>query len=295
MKISDRRTLEWWEAPGINGREDFDEEILYLGSLAEALQDVPKWAIAVRDLMPRWGFEPCAHRFPDGLEQVVTMIGLERAFPRIGGCGDVPFPIHRALEYWGRSLVRWSQRGRANGPLANLNGVSGCAHPEAALATGEAVLALSRGRTALDATLEDWIDRGKDPMTQSITDGDDAPLVRVLRHACCFNVFDNLAHLTRAFARGETPQVQVCSASLANVQRLDPDRGLWLRAMVRALGRWMEGRPPNDGFCASVHARLGSQDPLRGWLVGSLYKTLKLWAEFLDRECGRRPRYRSLV
>jgi len=295
MRISDKRALEWWEAPGISGREDYDEEILYLSSIAEELEETPRWAVAVRDLMPRWGFEPCAHRFGEGLEQLITMIGLERAFPRVGGCGDVPLPVHRALEHWGRNFVRWSQQENVNGPLGRLNGLGACSHPEAALATGEAVLAVSRGRTALDATLEEWMERGRDPMTRALTDGDDAPLVSVLRHACCFNTFENLRRLAVGLADGELPHVRVCSSSLGVAQRVDPERVIGLRAMVRALGRWMLGRPPNDGFCASVHTRLGAPDSVRRWLVGSLYKSLKLWVEFIDRERGRRSRHRSLV
>jgi hypothetical protein len=89
VKISEKRVLEWWELPGIDGREAFDEEILFLNEFAENGK-LPRWALLIRDLLPRWGFEPCAHRFFDGLEQVLAMIGSARPGPRLGGCGDIP-------------------------------------------------------------------------------------------------------------------------------------------------------------------------------------------------------------
>ena len=62
MRISEKRVLEWWEAPGVEGREAFDEEIVFLNSLAETLNP-PRWAILVRDLMPRWGLNPVPTAF----------------------------------------------------------------------------------------------------------------------------------------------------------------------------------------------------------------------------------------
>lgn len=294
MKVSDKRLMEWWEAPGISGREDLDEEILYLSSLTERLgDDLPRWAVAVRDLMPRWGFEPCAHRFADGLEQVMEMIGEGRAHPRMGECGDVPLPIRRSLEYWGRTLLRWAHGGKLNGPLKDIS--AQCRNPEAAQAMGEAILAMGQGRAALDATLERWSDQANTSLTRILTDGDDAPLTSVLRHPCCYNVFTSLEQLTRGIALGEVPTVHVCSDSLREAATLDPVRLVWMRGVLRVLGRWVSEQPPADGFCRAVYVKLGTRDPVRHWLVASLYKTLKLWARHVDRLHGAQHRYRALV
>ncbi len=293
MKVSEKRLMEWWEAPGIAGREDFDEEILYLNSLAEQTEDLPRWALAVRDLMPRWGFEPCAHRFPDGLEQVLTMVGMGRAYPRVGECGDVPLRVQRSLEYWGRTLVRWAHGGKLNGPFTDIS--KRCPDPEAALAAGEAVLAVGQGRAALDATLERWTEEARSSLAQELADGDDAPLTAVLRHPCCFNIEANLERLTLCIANEELPKLLVCRTALREAPQLDPGRLVWMRGVLRALGRWVDGRPPGDGFCAAVHSKLGSPDPVRRWLVASLYKSLKLWAHYTDNMHGARHRYRALV
>ncbi len=293
MKLSEKRLMEWWEAPGIAGREDFDEEILYLNNLAEQSEGLPRWALAVRDMMPRWGFEPCAHRFPDGLEQVLTMIGMGRAFPRVGECGDVPLRVQRSLEYWGRTLLRWAHGSKLNGPLADIS--TRCADPEAALATAEAILAVGQGRAALDATLERWADHADSQLARTLADGEDAPLTVLLRHPCCFNVASNLERLTRGIADGRVPDLLVCRNALREAPQIDPGRLVWMRGVLRALGRWVEGMPPSDGFCASVHAKLGTPDPVRQWLVASLYKTVKLWTQYTDCMHGVHHRYRALV
>lgn len=300
MAISEKRVLEWWEAPGIDGREAFDEEILYLGSLAEELQ-LPRWALAVRDLMPRWGFEPCAHRFLCGLEQVITMIGLGRAFPRVGACGDVPHAILVELEGWGTALRRWRREGEGGGQLVGALGADrqeACPYSpekaEAALAVGEAVLALGRGRAALDMALERWNEGARFPLTRRLVDGEEAPLPRLLRHPCCFAVLGHLRRLILGIDRGEVPEFPVCNAALREAPVLDPGRLPALWGITLALAHWLEERPP-QGLEARIYALLGPRDAVRHWLVASLYKTLKLWGAHLDRLGGEHHSYYPLL
>ena len=295
MRIADKRLLEWWEMPGVDGREAFDEEILYLNSLAGELP-LPRWALAVRDLMPRWGFEPCAALFPVGLEQVLTMIGQGKAYPRVGGCGELPLASRLTLQSWGEGLVRWS-RGR------ELDGDSGMAElsspspeqAEAARVAGGAALALLQGHAALDEHLERWADRARYPLTRALVEGDQAPLPLLFRHACTYNLSANLARIVAGIAAGEPPEVRVCRAALEEAPTLEPARVATLRTTLAALVRWREGKPPQSPSEAWIHTLLGEPEPVRDWLVASLYKCLKLWLQHLDRLLGERHRYPALL
>jgi hypothetical protein len=159
VKISEKRVLEWWELPGIDGREAFDEEILFLNEFAESGK-LPRWALLIRDLLPRWGFEPCAHRFFDGLEQVLAMIGSARPGPRLGGCGDIPLFVYQRLQSAGQEFLAWAE-GKDGGEVGTWLEKPDPAKVEAARAVGEALLAMGHGWVATDAVLETWADQAK--------------------------------------------------------------------------------------------------------------------------------------
>ena len=294
-KVSEKRLLEWWEAPGIDGREAFDEEILYLNSLVEELE-LPRWALAVRDLMPRWGFEPCAYLFPAGLEQVLTMIGQGKAFPRLGGCGEISLAARATLKRWGEGLLRWSRGGELDGQFRRADlGPPDPERAEAARAAGEVALALLRGHAALDEALERWAARARHPFTRTLVEGEQAPLAQLFRHACCFNLQANLARVLDGIASLSLPEIRVCSASLREAEELDSGRIALLRLTAAALVNWQRGKEPASGWEAYVYGLLGPRDRVREWLVASLYKCLKLWLQYLDRLTGARHRYPSLV
>ncbi|MCX7750559.1 MAG: hypothetical protein N2320_03260 [Candidatus Bipolaricaulota bacterium] len=294
MKVSERRIAEWWEAPGIDGREAFDEEILYLNSQLEELS-LPRWAILVRDRMPRWGFEPCAHRFLEGLEQVLHMIGSGRAGPRFGGCGDLPLAVQRGLDELGASLLRWAEDGKAAPPLAGLPRAPTTEQAEAARAVGEVIRELGNGPAALDALLERWAEEARSPLTQSLVADETAPLGLLARHPCAYTLRWNVAQLVRSIGSGEAPQVLICLPSLRAAPELDPDRIPTLRTVAEALARWLEGSPACSPLERRVHGLIGPRDPIRTWLVASLYKTLKLWLVHLDGALGERHEYLSLL
>lgn len=295
VRIADKRLLEWWEMPGVDGREAFDEEILFLNSLAEELP-LPRWALAVRDLMPRWGFEPCAALFPVGLEQVLTMIGQGKAFPRVGGCGELPLASRILLQSWGEKLARWSRGRELDGDLGTSKlGLPSPEQAEAARAAGGAALALLQGHAALDEHLERWAERARFPLTRALVEGDEAPLPLLFRHACTYNLAANLARVVSGISAGEPPQVRVCRAALEEAQALDPTRVTALRTTTAALVRWREGKDPQSPGEAWIHSLLGEPDPVRDWLVASLYKCLKLWLQHLDRLLGERHRYPTLL
>ncbi|RLE31414.1 hypothetical protein DRJ54_00505 [Candidatus Acetothermia bacterium] len=290
-RISDKRLLEWWEMPGVDGRDAFDEEILYLNSLAEELP-LPRWALAVRDLMPRWGFEPCSSLFPVGLEQVLTMIGQGRAHPRVGSCGELSLGTRLALQAWGETLLRWGRGRRLDGGAPDQLDPE---QAEAMRAAGEAALAILSGHAALDDRLDRWTERARYPLTRALVEGDDAPLPLLFRHACTYNLNRNLDRIVAGIMDRTTPQVRVCQAALEEAAELDPARVTALRTAAAALARWREGKDPQGPGEAWVQSLLGERDPVRDWLAASLYKCLKLWLQHLDRLLGERHRYPSLM
>lgn len=293
MKIGEKRILEWWEAPGIEGREAFDEEILFLNSFAEGT-NLPGWAVRVRDLLPRWGFEPCSHRFFEGLEQVMSMIGTGRPGPRLGACGDIPLSVYVGLHNLGQDFLAWAE-GKEAVQVQKWLGKRTAARVEAARAVGEAFLAMGHGWVATDALLETWAKQAKYSITQNLVDGEEAPLPLLLRHACCYNVFVNARRLARGIAQEKNPTIRVCKEALVELPQLAPDRSTQLGILWDALARWLKRKPPKDGVQAHIHALLGPRDPVREWLVASLYKTLKLWQVYLDKLHGKNRRLPSLI
>lgn len=293
VRIAEKRVLEWWEAPGIEGRETFDEEILYFNSLAESL-NLPRWAVLVRDLMPRWGFEPCSHRFFDGLEQILIMIGLGRPGPRLGGCGDIPLEIHLRLQTLGQNFLAWAE-GKEASPAGAKLGKRTPSKVEAARALGEALSAFGHGWVATDAVLEAWADQARFPLTQALVDGEDAPLPRLLRHACSYDVIANVRRLADGIAKEKAPSVAVCREALAELPELAPERLTKLGVVLEALARWLKRRPAKDSVQAHIYALIGPRDEVREWLVASLYKTLKLWQVYLDGLCGKTRRLPSFI
>ncbi|MCS7217150.1 MAG: hypothetical protein NZ924_05720 [Candidatus Bipolaricaulota bacterium] len=293
MRIAEKRILEWWEAPGVEGREAFDEEIVYLNERAESL-GLPRWAVRVRDLMPRWGFEPCSHRFFDGLEQVMAMIGAGKPGPRLGGCGDVPLAVHLRLHALGREFLAWAG-GREARELGPLLGARTPAKAEAARAVGEALTAFGRGWVATDAVLEAWAERAAHPLTRRLLDGEEAPLPKLLRCACAYNVLGNVRRLAQGLGAAQTPDIRVCQAALAELPQAAPERLEQLWAVLQALVRWLKREPPQDTVQAHLYALLGEHDPVREWLVASLYKSLKLWQVHIDRLLGQKRRLFSLI
>lgn len=293
MKISEKRVLEWWETPGIDGRETFDEEILFLNSLAESLS-LPRWAVTVRDLFPRWGFEPCSHRFFDGLEQVVTMIGAGRPGARLGGCGDIPLHVHLRLQELGQGFLAWAE-GKGGQEVEGWLGKRTAAKEEAARAVGESLAAVGHGWVATDAVLETWATQAKFPLTQGLVDEEEGPLAHLLRHACCYNLFLNLQRLAEGIGEEKISGVRVCREALAELPRLAPERLAQLWFVLDGLSRWLKRRSSRDGAQAHLYALLGPRDPVREWLVASLCKTLKLWQAYLDGLHGRSRRLPSLI
>lgn len=294
VRVSERRIAEWWEAPGIDGREAFDEEILYLNTLIDDIA-LPRWAILVRDRMPRWGFEPCAHRFLEGLEQVMGMVGSGRVCPRFGGCGDVPLSVQRQIEHVGAALLQWAGSDNGAGPFVRQLGEHTPERIEAAQAVGEIVLGIGQGPALVDATLDRWAERARSPSARRLVDGEEAPLAVLAQHPCSYALLWNINRLVRSIGNGETPSVLVCIPSLRVAPKLDPGRVDTLRSIGGILAQWLQGLPPQHCLGERIYGMIGPRDEVRRWLVASLYKALKLWLVCLDGILGETHDYFSLI
>ena len=107
----DKLTHKWWETAVINvaGKYDWDEEIKAVNAMMDEIDEFPEWALHVRDAMPKYGFEMCAHRWLDGLDVAIRMIGTEVFWPSTAGrCGDVPGRIADAAEQRAAAVQDWS-------------------------------------------------------------------------------------------------------------------------------------------------------------------------------------------
>ena len=79
-----------------------------INALMAEVGELPEWALQVRDAMPKWGFEMCGHRWLDGLDDVMRMIGREEYVPSSAGhCGDVPGRIVDAAGRRATAVGRW--------------------------------------------------------------------------------------------------------------------------------------------------------------------------------------------
>ena len=102
-------TGSWWDAPVIDpGGDGFDDEVRAINALASEIEGFPEWALQLREAMPKWGFEMCAHRWLDGLDEVMGMLGEERYCPSTAGhCGEIPGRIVAAADARGTAVQDW--------------------------------------------------------------------------------------------------------------------------------------------------------------------------------------------
>jgi RNA polymerase sigma factor (sigma-70 family) len=111
IEESQARTDAWGAkvSRGHKAAQDIrSQEEKKLESMVSSGLDVPEWAKHTRVAMPDWGFEPCSHRWLDGLDAVMDMIHDETYRPRIAGCcGDVPGWVAQEAEKRTTAVEHW--------------------------------------------------------------------------------------------------------------------------------------------------------------------------------------------
>lgn len=296
-------TQKWWSTPVVNasGEPGWDEEVLAVNAMTDAIDALPEWALQVRSVMPQWGFEMCAHRWLDGLDNVINMIGKEEFWPFTAGwCGDVPGRIKEAAEQRAAAVAAWLGGGTLEGhglqrQVAQWLGESTADKRETATCFVELV------RTFFFPSPDDdrkdlvvgWRSRGEhnDVLASRFEEGGFAGL---LQNTCGFKTIDYLDLHIRRIGGDTSPERDtrcLCNGQLRYVLRDDPERYDTTRGYLWGLHAYLHGRhetwlrstvPECAG--AAVYAlqgvcRAGSPTPLRRWLVASLLKTTKIWCQ----------------
>lgn len=309
----DKLTHEWWETGALHVGDKYvwDEEVKAVNAMMANIDELPEWALQVRGAMPKYGFEMCAHRWLDGLDDVTAMIGAEEFRPSSAGhCGDVPGRVIDASERRAAAVQAWLEGRKATDALgvqvAGWLGEPSDEKTQAASCFVELVRACSLtidkpGHERAKALATGWRARADGNETlQFMFQGEGFDCL--LENNCGFKTVDRLDLYIRNIG-GDRSQAGerhgMCNGQLRFVLRDDPTRFdvtrgyLWgLQAYL--LGRSVEWLRANKPHCAgaAIHAlqgvsRAGAPTPLRRWLVASLLKSTKLWCQAMLNRMGK--------
>jgi hypothetical protein len=313
----EKRLQDWWGMPGLGwpGEHVWDEEVKAVNAMMPDVRELPEWAVQVRDAMPKWGFEMCAHRWLDGLDDVIRMIGAEERFPSgAGHCGDIPGRVANAGEQRAAAVGHWLEgatpRDDLEAEVAKWLGEATPQKKEAASCFVELVSAMT-DETKMPPNR--WEERAKwwrgraeqNEILQFVFEGDG--LSGLLENRCGYKFIDQMDVYIQGIGGDrlrEADRHGVCLGSLRYVFRDEPARFDVTRGYVWGLHAYLLGRDAgwlraNKPDCAgaAIHALrgvsgAGEPTPLRRWLVASLLKCTKLWCQhFLSIVGEEAPAY----
>ena len=297
----DELASAWWEslAEAQTANEEAQKaEAKLLQAMEADIGEIPEWARHVRVAMPDWGFEPCAHRWLEGLDRLIGIIGAEQfRMTRAGRCGDVPGSVADQAERVALAAQRWVDAAQeAAQPLdkqvAEWLGEPTPEKHEAARCFVELVrAAFFRPREEMKAVAEQWRKQvTADGILERVFYGDG--LDGGLESRCGFETIRRLTVYLRIIG-GDDSQLEetrwFCNTQMRYVLRDDPPRlyttlGYLWGWQAYLLGRdegWLrENKPEVAG--AAIYAlqgisRAGPPTPLRRWLVASLLSSTKFW------------------
>jgi RNA polymerase sigma-70 factor (ECF subfamily) len=290
-----------WQYTVLRDAWQDDDEIKAVNSMVAEVEEFPEWSLQVRRAMPNLdGFEMCTHRWLEGLDDVMKMIGSEHFFPSDAGhCGDMPDEIVdaarqrvAAVQSWieGKSASEGDLRRRVTEWLGEQNPEK----TEAATCYVELASAYFHfSNDDKEALLAKWRARAdQNHMLKLVFERNG--FQELLEHLCGFRTIDLLDLYIRIIG-GDCSQAAEryggCALQLRFTLRDDPERFgithgyLWgLQAYL--LGRdekWLQ-EMKSECAGAAIHAlqlvsRAGAPTPLRRWLVTSMLKTTKLWCQ----------------
>jgi len=306
----EKRTRSWWETTVLDatGKYVWDEEVKAVNAMTADIDDIPEWALQIRDAMPKYGFEMCSHRWLDGLDDVIRMIGEEKFHPsQAGHCGDVPGRIPGAAEQRSAAVQRWLD---GNSPSAHdlehqvceWLGESTSEKQEAARCFVELVRAyLMADKDEAKVLAQRWRTRAEQNEILKLMfagEGFDS----LLDASCGFKLVDRMDLYLRLIGGDHSQAAErhgVCNDQLRFAWRDDPERFnvtqgyLWgLQAYLLDRDEaWLRESMSNGAVGAAVHAlrgvsRAGESTPLRRWLVASLLKSAKIWCQCVLNNMG---------
>lgn len=302
-----RLAHKWWETTVINATGEYvwDEEIKAVNAMTAEIDEFPEWALQVRDAMPKYGFEMCSHRWLDGLDDAIRMVGAEEFWPSSAGrCGDVPGKVASAAEGRAAAVQSWmdGRTPKGDGLQRQVAEWLGEQSPEkrgAATCFVELVRSFffePRPNEAEIQVAKRWRARGEEnEILATMFEGHPAEgFDGLLQNRCGFKVIDRLDLYIRMIGGDQSQAAErhgVCNTQLRYVFRDDPARYQTTRGYLWGLEAYLLGR--DEGWLRSAKpecagaaiytlqgvSRAGAPTPLRRWLVASLLKSTKIWCQ----------------
>lgn len=293
-------SASWWDGPAsVVDANGCDAEIRAVDALGRALPSIPAWARQVRDVMPRWGFEMCAHRWLEGLSDLLRMIG-ERAFSvsSAGRCGDVPGPVVALALGRAKAVESWLKYQPANDRVKlSVQGALGQHYLDKDVAAEcyvdlmRASLASAGDASILPRTLARWRPLCEVNKGVAFMLGDQG-LLGLLQNACGYRLLPGLDAAIRYVGDPEgtpVPKLGQCNRDLAHLWAEDPDRYRVTRGYLWGLYARLAGWDEDDlweecpgcigsaTYALSQVSKSGALTPVDRWLVASLLVTTKIW------------------
>jgi hypothetical protein len=303
MKARDVEELarEWWPQDSPDGSAmpfRADEEVLALNAMARRISRLPQWALKVRGAMAGKRSEMCAHRWLDGLDEMMSMIGSAVYWPsKAGHCGDVPGSVVAAVDKRVAALQAWIGRrtpaaDRVRRRVALWLGEPAAEKREAAICFVELARAFCGGSQGDEprALAAQWRKRASQNQVLGALFGGQG-LDGLLSNWCGFKFLERLDQYLRAIGgevRPASASQDSCRDQLGSILRDDPARFEATRAYLWGLWAYLQGCDARwlSSTCSewagsAMHAyRLvsaaGAPSPLTRWLAGSLLKTAKM-------------------
>ena len=311
--VSDELVSRWWETSVLDATGEYvwDEEVKAVNAMMAGIEVFPEWALQIRDAMPKYGFELCSHRWLDGLDDVIRMIGAEEFFPSDAGhCGDIPGRVVDAAIQRTTAVQRWLEGGdpttrELDGQVTEWLGEPTPEKREAATCFVELIRAhfLMAQKPADDEAkplTAQWRARAdQNEILKLMFEGEGFD--GLLENRCGFKVMDRLDLYMRIIGGDHSQAGErhgVCNDQLRFVLRDDParfdtTRGYlwgWQAYLLDHDEEWLQG---NRSECAgaAIYAlqgisRAGGPNPLRRWLVASLLKSSKIWCQCMLNNVG---------
>ena len=297
----DKLLHEWWKTVVLDSTGEYvwDEEVKAVNSMMAEIDEFPEWALQVRNEMPKYGFEMCSHRWLEGLDHVIRMIGAEEFHQsRAGSCGDVPGRIVDAAEQRANAVQSWIQKVPRKDELgikvAEWLGRLTPDKKKAARCYVELVRAyFFKSEDYGNELSKQWRARiDKNEILQIMFQGEGFD--RLLQNSCGFKIIDRLDLYIRIIG-GDHSQLRdrhgVCNDQLRFVmlddrKRFDTTLGYLWGLQAYLLGKdeeWLRSAKPELAGAAIYALRgvscAGNPTPLRRWLVASFLKATKLWCQ----------------
>ncbi|MGC9366115.1 MAG: hypothetical protein ACP5FK_03620 [bacterium] len=297
----DEITIDWFKGvkEANSTLEDvFNEEKELIDQLIPDIKEIPLWAEKTRQALPWWGFEPCSHRWMEGLDEILMMIKDHKYIPtKTGRCGDTPSYVKNTVGRYLNALKKWMS-GKKNDDremAEKIQNMLGTLSKEKKTSVKCLIDLLESylfdSRKDVQRLSESWKEKAAGDLNLSLLFYGDG-LVGWLANSCGFKFLDSLEIYLQAIGgnRDKLPETRfVCNSQLIFAYRIDPNRFYVTHAYLWSLyvhltGQNLDWLKKNkeyiSGICASIFQVLESvhsDDIITRWLIAHFFSALKFW------------------